>query len=157
MLDHTSIIYFCDWNVSEESTFLFIYLLFWMISICFASNFSWSMGTRYILDGESTKQTSLDPHETVIDKSDNPNWATNLNWLPDSIKDFVLPAGYPGTLSNLLSDVKRFCCCSKYVSRLLASFFLQILYQMITWSICYGNCLLILPVGSVTSWLHQVC
>ncbi|XP_057520005.1 protein root UVB sensitive 5 isoform X2 [Amaranthus tricolor] len=55
---------------------------------------------RYILDGESTKQTLLEPHETVINESNNLNWATNLNWLPDSIKDFVLPAGYPDSVSD---------------------------------------------------------
>ncbi|XP_021744784.1 protein root UVB sensitive 5-like [Chenopodium quinoa] len=52
---------------------------------------------RYVLNGESSKQTLLEQHN---DNQLNPDTAANLNWLPVSIKDFILPAGFPESVSD---------------------------------------------------------
>ncbi|KNA08429.1 hypothetical protein SOVF_162670 [Spinacia oleracea] len=55
---------------------------------------------RYVLDGESSKQTLLEQRNIVKDKLHNPDSAADLNWLPGSIKDFILPAGFPDSVSD---------------------------------------------------------
>ncbi|XP_062191891.1 protein root UVB sensitive 5 isoform X2 [Phragmites australis] len=52
---------------------------------------------RYILDGDSKLQVRLEKHESplnaVADKNANP-------LLPRAIRDFILPAGFPGSVSD---------------------------------------------------------
>lgn len=55
---------------------------------------------RYVLDGQSSKQALPVLHNSIKDELNNPDFATNLNWLPDSIKDFILPAGFPESVSD---------------------------------------------------------
>lgn len=59
------------------------------------------------MDGESSKQTLLEQRNIVKDKLHNPDSAADLNWLPGSIKDFILPAGFPGSKSIHLDDVEK--------------------------------------------------
>ncbi|KMT12314.1 hypothetical protein BVRB_5g102560 [Beta vulgaris subsp. vulgaris] len=69
-------------------------------SLILVERYSNGASKRYILDGESSKQTLLEQYNTVNDKLHNPDFVTNLNWLPDSIKDFILPAGFPESVSD---------------------------------------------------------
>ncbi|KAL2902187.1 Protein root UVB sensitive 5 [Bienertia sinuspersici] len=55
---------------------------------------------RYVLDENSSMQTLLEQHNTVNDNLDRSDSAANLKWLPDSIKDFILPAGFPESVSD---------------------------------------------------------
>ncbi|XP_074270538.1 protein root UVB sensitive 5 isoform X2 [Silene latifolia] len=61
----------------------------------------YSNGTakRYVWGEEFSKQTLID-QQSVDDKLRTPDYATNLQWLPDDIKDFILPAGFPGSVSD---------------------------------------------------------
>ncbi|KAH9607523.1 hypothetical protein KSS87_017453 [Heliosperma pusillum] len=61
----------------------------------------YSNGTskRYVWGEEFSKQTLID-QQSAEDKLHTPDYATNLHWLPDDIKDFILPAGFPGSVSD---------------------------------------------------------
>lgn len=52
---------------------------------------------RYILDDESRLRTFLEEHES---KANVEFSLKELSWLPDIVKDFVLPAGFPGSVSD---------------------------------------------------------
>ncbi|KAL9247023.1 hypothetical protein vseg_020494 [Gypsophila vaccaria] len=62
----------------------------------------YSNGTvkRYILAEELSKQTVVDQQSTGAYNVDTLDSATNLQWLPDEIKEFILPAGFPGSVSD---------------------------------------------------------
>ncbi|XP_048501016.1 protein root UVB sensitive 5 isoform X2 [Beta vulgaris subsp. vulgaris] len=87
-------------------------------SLILVERYSNGASKRYILDGESSKQTLLEQYNTVNDKLHNPDFVTNLNWLPDSIKDFILPAGFPGSWCRffLRKCGCGICCCNKFLS-----------------------------------------
>ncbi|KAJ4704448.1 Protein root UVB sensitive 5 [Melia azedarach] len=56
---------------------------------------------RYILDDEWKVQTFLVEHGSVDDRFEGSNFVhTSLSWLPQTVKDFVLPAGFPGSVSD---------------------------------------------------------
>lgn len=105
-------------------------------------------GSRYILDGETSKETLFEQCNTVNDKLHNPDFVTNLNWLPESIKDFILPAGFPGSNSISSSFLKLYALFFRtflscwYPSRLLLrewmGFTLLLLY---VWIMDIGCCL----------------
>lgn len=53
---------------------------------------------RYILDENSRLSTNVDVKKTKpdgVEISESSNG--ELWWLPDNVKDFILPAGFPGT------------------------------------------------------------
>jgi len=53
-------------------------------------------GSRYIFHGESSKETFEVQQKIIIDEPHKPDYTTGLTWLPTNIKDFILPAGFPG-------------------------------------------------------------
>ncbi|KAK9291085.1 hypothetical protein L1049_009272 [Liquidambar formosana] len=56
---------------------------------------------RYILDDESQLQTFLEEHKSVSNRSQASHFSyMELSWLPDVVKDFILPAGFPGSVSD---------------------------------------------------------
>ncbi|KAK9716005.1 hypothetical protein RND81_06G205400 [Saponaria officinalis] len=62
----------------------------------------YSNGTakRYVLAEEFSKQTFFDEQSTEAYKAHAPDSAADLHWLPDEIKDFILPAGFPGSVTD---------------------------------------------------------
>ncbi|KAK2999638.1 hypothetical protein RJ639_022895, partial [Escallonia herrerae] len=56
---------------------------------------------RYILDDDLQLRTVLDEHGSKTDGSVTSHFSkTELSWLPDIVKDFILPAGFPGSVSD---------------------------------------------------------
>lgn len=52
---------------------------------------------RYVLDNDSQIKSFLEEHAPEVSRSQDLNVSDlELPWLPKVIKDFVLPAGYPG-------------------------------------------------------------
>ncbi|GAB4833965.1 hypothetical protein Ancab_032213 [Ancistrocladus abbreviatus] len=62
----------------------------------------YSNGTakRYILDDESRAKTFLEKHAFESDKQQSSYSITALSWLPHFIQDFILPAGFPVSVSD---------------------------------------------------------
>lgn len=51
-----------------------------------------------MLDEEFGLRTFLEEHSSVTNRFQDSHTAdTRISWLPDSIKDFILPAGFPGS------------------------------------------------------------
>uniref|UniRef100_A0A2P2KCM9 Protein root UVB sensitive/RUS domain-containing protein n=1 Tax=Rhizophora mucronata TaxID=61149 RepID=A0A2P2KCM9_RHIMU len=63
---------------------------------------SYGNGTakRYILDDNLTLKISLEERGSRDSQSKKLHSDTNLSWLPDIIEDFILPAGFPGSVSD---------------------------------------------------------
>ncbi|PIA32206.1 hypothetical protein AQUCO_04500063v1, partial [Aquilegia coerulea] len=64
----------------------------------------YSNGTakRFVFDGDLPVQTSVEEHgspENGVSVATNYS-NVDLLWLPDSVKDFILPAGFPGSVSD---------------------------------------------------------
>ncbi|XP_041023013.1 protein root UVB sensitive 5 isoform X3 [Juglans microcarpa x Juglans regia] len=56
---------------------------------------------RYMLDEEYGLRTFLEEHSSRTNRFQDSHTAdTRISWLPDSIKDFILPAGFPGSVSD---------------------------------------------------------
>lgn len=55
-----------------------------------------SHGRRYILDDESQIRTVLEEHGPFMNGLQEENHDTELSWLPKILKEFILPAGFPG-------------------------------------------------------------
>ncbi|KAM7463971.1 hypothetical protein LguiA_032092 [Lonicera macranthoides] len=56
---------------------------------------------RYMVDGDSQLSTFLDKHECETIGFQTSQFSdTNLPWLPLIIKDFIFPAGFPGSVSD---------------------------------------------------------
>ncbi|KAK7836105.1 protein root uvb sensitive 5 [Quercus suber] len=56
---------------------------------------------RYFLDEESRLQTFLEEDSLVTNGFQDMHASdTGLLWLPDTVKDFILPAGFPGSVSD---------------------------------------------------------
>ncbi|KAM4078871.1 hypothetical protein ACB094_09G073100 [Castanea mollissima] len=56
---------------------------------------------RYFLDEESQLQTFLEEHSLVTNGFQDLHAShTGLLWLPETVKDFILPAGFPGSVSD---------------------------------------------------------
>ncbi|XXG85864.1 hypothetical protein AAC387_Pa11g0875 [Persea americana] len=55
---------------------------------------------RYILDDESQIQTVLEEHGPLLNGLQEENHDTELSWLPMILKEFILPAGFPGSVSE---------------------------------------------------------
>ncbi|KAK4582463.1 hypothetical protein RGQ29_025591 [Quercus rubra] len=56
---------------------------------------------RYFLDEESRLQTFLEEDSLVTNGFQDLHASdTGLLWLPDTVKDFILPAGFPGSVSD---------------------------------------------------------
>ncbi|GLT77620.1 hypothetical protein SLA2020_491880 [Shorea laevis] len=56
---------------------------------------------RYMLDEESGLRTFLEEHSSGTNRlQDFHTSDTTLSWLPDIVKDFILPAGFPGSVSD---------------------------------------------------------
>nr|XP_048320606.1 protein root UVB sensitive 5 isoform X2 [Ziziphus jujuba var. spinosa] len=53
---------------------------------------------RFLVDDALQLETIYEEHTPRSNKSQFSS--TNLYWLPDTIKDFILPAGFPGSVSN---------------------------------------------------------
>ena len=55
------------------------------------------ISSRYFLDEESRLQTFLEEDSLVTNGFQDLHASdTGLLWLPDTVKDFILPAGFPG-------------------------------------------------------------
>ncbi|KAJ6835778.1 hypothetical protein M6B38_330190 [Iris pallida] len=54
---------------------------------------------RYILGANSHLQTVREEHEHLLNVVQE-NHFSDLSWLPRGIKDFILPKGYPGSVSD---------------------------------------------------------
>lgn len=51
-----------------------------------------------MLDEESGIRTFLEEHSSETNRFQDSHTAdTRISWLPDNIKDFILPAGFPGS------------------------------------------------------------
>ncbi|KAF8397297.1 hypothetical protein HHK36_016210 [Tetracentron sinense] len=56
---------------------------------------------RYVLDDDSRGQTFLVEHGSVTNGLQASNYSDKeFSWLPDIFKDFILPAGFPGSVSD---------------------------------------------------------
>ncbi|XP_026427845.1 protein root UVB sensitive 5-like isoform X2 [Papaver somniferum] len=56
---------------------------------------------RYVIDGNSKVQTFLEEQKAVTNDSEfSSSFNTKVSWLPDGIKVFVLPSGFPGSVSD---------------------------------------------------------
>ncbi|KAF3449562.1 hypothetical protein FNV43_RR10291 [Rhamnella rubrinervis] len=56
---------------------------------------------RFLVDDGLQLQIFHEEHRPMSNKSDESQSSyTNLYWLPDIVKDFILPAGFPGSVSN---------------------------------------------------------
>ncbi|KAF5747619.1 hypothetical protein HS088_TW05G00344 [Tripterygium wilfordii] len=56
---------------------------------------------RYTLDDDLTSQTFYEEHESGNDKLQDFHFSDpKLSWLPNIVKDFVLPSGFPGSVSD---------------------------------------------------------
>ncbi|RZC79285.1 hypothetical protein C5167_003508 [Papaver somniferum] len=56
---------------------------------------------RYVIDGNSKVQTFLEEQKAVTNDSQfSSSFNTKVSWLPDGIKVFVLPSGFPGSVSD---------------------------------------------------------
>lgn len=53
-------------------------------------------GCRYVMDSESQLRTVLEDHVDVADRSQTREDGAQVDWIPYFLKDFVLPAGFPG-------------------------------------------------------------
>uniref|UniRef100_J3KWA9 Protein root UVB sensitive 5 n=1 Tax=Oryza brachyantha TaxID=4533 RepID=J3KWA9_ORYBR len=53
---------------------------------------------RYVLDGNSKVQVQSEKHESLVNRLEKEDDANSL--IPRAIKDFVLPAGFPGSVSD---------------------------------------------------------
>ncbi|KAF0905051.1 hypothetical protein E2562_000861, partial [Oryza meyeriana var. granulata] len=56
------------------------------------------LAKRYILDGNSKLQVHWEKHESLVNTVEEEENANSL--IPRTIKDFVLPAGFPGSVSD---------------------------------------------------------
>ncbi|RWR92140.1 protein root UVB sensitive 5 isoform X1 [Cinnamomum micranthum f. kanehirae] len=56
--------------------------------------------SRYILDDESQIQTVLEEHGPLMNGLQEENNDTELSWLPKILKEFILPAGFPATITK---------------------------------------------------------
>ncbi|GLT89433.1 hypothetical protein SLE2022_074130 [Rubroshorea leprosula] len=56
---------------------------------------------RYMIDGDLWFHTFLEEHGSVSNRFQGSHIPdTKLSWVPDNIKDFILPAGFPGSVSD---------------------------------------------------------
>ncbi|GKV21977.1 hypothetical protein SLEP1_g31887 [Rubroshorea leprosula] len=56
---------------------------------------------RYMIDGDLRFHTFLEEHGSVSNRFQGSHIPdTKLSWVPDNIKDFILPAGFPGSVSD---------------------------------------------------------
>ncbi|KAI3885664.1 hypothetical protein MKW92_008129 [Papaver armeniacum] len=56
---------------------------------------------RYVIDGNSKVQTFMVEQKAVTNDSQfSSSFNTKVSWLPDGIKVFVLPSGFPGSVSD---------------------------------------------------------
>ncbi|KAI3840903.1 hypothetical protein MKW92_040711 [Papaver armeniacum] len=56
---------------------------------------------RYVIDGNSKVQTFMEEQKAVTNDSQfSSSFNTKVSWLPDGIKVFVLPSGFPGSVSD---------------------------------------------------------
>ncbi|KAI3906595.1 hypothetical protein MKW98_009503 [Papaver atlanticum] len=56
---------------------------------------------RYVIDGNSKVQTFMEKQKAVTNDSEfSSSLNTKVSWLPDGIKVFVLPSGFPGSVSD---------------------------------------------------------
>ncbi|MCL7050117.1 hypothetical protein MKW94_027152 [Papaver nudicaule] len=60
---------------------------------------------RYVIDGNSKVQTFLEERKPVTNESQfssssSSSFNTKVSWLPDGIKVFILPSGFPGSVSD---------------------------------------------------------
>ncbi|KAG2690845.1 hypothetical protein I3843_09G204800 [Carya illinoinensis] len=57
---------------------------------------------RYMLDKEYGLRTFLEENSSVTNRFQDSHITADarISWLPDSIKDFILPAGFPGSVSD---------------------------------------------------------
>ncbi|KAI3988902.1 hypothetical protein MKX01_016473 [Papaver californicum] len=56
---------------------------------------------RYVIDGDSKLQTFLEMQKSVTNDSQfSSSFNTKVSWLPDGIKIFILPSGFPGSVSD---------------------------------------------------------
>lgn len=61
------------------------------------------ISSRYFLDEESRLQTFLEEDSLVTDGFQDLHASdSGLLWLPDTVKDFILPAGFPGDKHQFL-------------------------------------------------------
>ncbi|RZC84400.1 hypothetical protein C5167_047186 [Papaver somniferum] len=63
------------------------------------ARFKWLI--EYVIDGNSKVQTFLEEQKAVTNDSEfSSSFNTKVSWLPDGIKVFVLPSGFPGSVSD---------------------------------------------------------
>ncbi|KAF5186377.1 root UVB sensitive [Thalictrum thalictroides] len=70
--------------------------------VVLVERYSNGIAKRFVFDGDLPVQTSVEEHESA-ENGVSPAKIysdTDLLWLPDSVKDFILPAGFPGSVSD---------------------------------------------------------
>ncbi|KAM6550653.1 hypothetical protein CsatB_000461 [Cannabis sativa] len=56
---------------------------------------------RFVVDDDLQFRTLLEEHKPISKKSQDSQFSNSvLFWVPDVVKDFILPAGFPGSVSN---------------------------------------------------------
>ncbi|CAB4284734.1 unnamed protein product [Prunus armeniaca] len=57
---------------------------------------------RYVVDDELKVQTFIEEERSLVsDNSESSHFSNStLSWLPDIVKDFIFPAGFPGSVSD---------------------------------------------------------
>ncbi|KAB1224336.1 UPF0420 protein [Morella rubra] len=103
--------------------------------VIFVERYNNGTAKRYILDEESRLRIFVEEHSSVTNRFQDSHFSdTRLSWLPDIVKDFILPAGFPGSVSDdylqymLLqfpTNVTAWICHALVTSRLVLCIYLQ--------------------------------